>query len=118
MYPKKYATGEDLLNKPVTLTVARVTTEQLHPSPMPRLSPNTSSGLTKPSRVSSSPAPRDPDRRSPGQRETEMTGKRVTSPAADDRRRAGSRRHPRPQAANGENPHPAPTLQDEEESEA
>jgi hypothetical protein len=33
MFPRKYATGEDLAGKPVSLTIAAVHREQLHPQP-------------------------------------------------------------------------------------
>jgi hypothetical protein len=33
MYPKKFASGEDLAGKPVTLSVSTVRREQLHPQP-------------------------------------------------------------------------------------
>jgi hypothetical protein len=33
MYPRRYATGEDLQGKAVTLTVSRVVAEKMHPQP-------------------------------------------------------------------------------------
>ena len=33
IYPRKYATGEDLGNKPATLTISAVTMETMHPAP-------------------------------------------------------------------------------------
>jgi hypothetical protein len=33
MFPKRYATGEDLQGKPVTLTIAKVSQEKMHPNP-------------------------------------------------------------------------------------
>lgn len=33
MFPKRYATGEDLQGKAVTLTIAKVNSEKMHPQP-------------------------------------------------------------------------------------
>lgn len=33
MFPKKYASGEDLNGKPVTLTIVRIALEEMHPQP-------------------------------------------------------------------------------------
>ncbi len=33
MFPRKYATGEDLQGKPHTLTISHIKTEQMHPTP-------------------------------------------------------------------------------------
>jgi len=33
MFPKRYATGEDLQGKPVTLTIATIVSEKMHPQP-------------------------------------------------------------------------------------
>ncbi len=33
LYPRKYATGEDLKGKPVKVTIARVTVEKMRPNP-------------------------------------------------------------------------------------
>ncbi len=31
MFPRRYATGEDLQGKPITLTIASITSEKMHP---------------------------------------------------------------------------------------